>query len=75
MEQIREQLMYNDNKVHICMRTLTPQEQYECIRLFLATRTKDVFLCSHLPENEYVRKILCELKLETWLCSAPATVR
>jgi len=51
------------------MRTLTPQEQYECIRLLLATRTNDVFLCSRQLENEYLKRILYELKIEETSCS------
>ena len=72
MDNIREQLMYNDNKVRICMRTLTSQEQYECIRLLIATRTKDVFMCSHKSENDYIKRILGEMELEEWKCSSAA---
>ena len=68
MEQIREQVMYNDNKVHICMKTLTSQEQYECIRLFLATRTKDVCVCSHGATNPFVESILVKLGIEKKEC-------
>ena len=68
MERIREQVMYNDTKVHICMQTLTPQEQYECIRLFLATRTKDVCVCSHGATNVFVEVLLMKLGIEKREC-------
>jgi hypothetical protein len=68
MDQIREQVMYNDNKVHICMKTLTSQEQYECIRLFLAKRTKDVYVCSHGSVNGFVEAILTKLGVEKRDC-------
>jgi len=50
------------------MKTLTPQEQYECIRLFLATRTKDVCVCSHGATNHYVESILLKLGIEKREC-------
>ena len=58
METIREQLLYKQNKVNICMRNLSPKEQYECIRLLLATRTKDVKICKHTNTNKYIDKLL-----------------
>ena len=58
MEVLREQLMYKDNQVTICMAKLSPTEQYECIRLLLATRTKDVQICTHDATNEYITTIL-----------------
>lgn len=68
MESIREQLLYKQNKVHICMRSLTPKEQYECIRLLLATRTKDVFICTHEATNSYIDSILKQLNLSFYQC-------
>lgn len=61
MELLREQLMYKDNKVTICMAKLSPAEQYECIRLLLATRTKDVEICTHDSTNEYITALLKQL--------------
>jgi hypothetical protein len=70
MEAIREQLIYKEGKVQICMKDLNPQEQYELIRLLLATRTKDVFICSHSSINTYISKLFEELNLNMTNCSA-----
>ena len=69
METIREQLLYKQNKVHICMRNLSPKEQYECIRLLLATRTNDVFVCTHEATNSYIDLILKNLPIGVYQCS------
>jgi hypothetical protein len=61
MELIREQLTYKDNQVTICMAKLSPAEKYECIRLLLATRTKDVQICTHDATNEYITTLLKQL--------------
>lgn len=61
MELIREQLTYKDNQVTICMAKLSPAEKYECIRLLLATRTKDVQICTHDATNEYITCLLKHL--------------
>lgn len=68
MESIREQLLYKQNKVHICMRNLNSKEQYECIRLLLATRTKDVFICTHEATNTYIDSILKKLNVSFYQC-------
>jgi hypothetical protein len=62
MELLREQLMYKDNQVTICMAKLSPAEQYECIRLLLATRTKDVQICTHDATNEYITALLKQVQ-------------
>jgi hypothetical protein len=69
METIREKLLYKQNKVHICMRNLSPKEQYECIRLLLATRTNDVFVCTHEATNSYIDLILKKLAIGFYKCS------
>lgn len=73
MEAIREQLVYKEGKVLICMKELKPVEQYEVIRLLLATRTKDVLICSHDSTNEYINKLVQKLKLDTTVCLATTT--
>jgi hypothetical protein len=73
MEAIREQLVYKEGKVLICMKELKPVEQYEVIRLLLATRTKDVLICSHDSTNEYINKLVQKLKLDTTTCKATTT--
>jgi hypothetical protein len=69
METIREKLLYKQNKVHICMRNLSPKEHYECIRLLLATRTNDVFVCTHEATNSYIDSILKKLNIGAYQCS------
>jgi len=58
MEVIREHLMYKNNFLEIQMNTLKTQEQYEVIRLLLATRTKDVVVKIDDSVNKYVRNLL-----------------
>jgi hypothetical protein len=73
MEAIREQLVYKEGKVHICMKDLKPIEQYELIRLLIATRTKDVFICTHNSINSYITKLFEELDLKSTPCSPVVT--
>jgi hypothetical protein len=73
MEAIREQLVYKEGKVVICMKELKPVEQYEVIRLLLATRTKDVLICSHESVNEYIAKLISKLHLQTTVCLSTTT--
>lgn len=73
MEAIREQLVYKEGKVLICMKELKPVEQYEVIRLLLATRTKDVLICSHESVNEYIAKLISKLHLHTTICVSTTT--
>ena len=70
MESIREQLLYKQNKVHICMRDLSPKEHYEFIRLLLPTRTKDVFICTHDATSNYIDSILKTLSISSYKCSS-----
>jgi len=67
MEIIREHLMYKDVPVEIIMNTLKTQEQYEIIRLLLATRTKDVVVKIDNSVNKYVRNLLSKIDVSV-LC-------
>ena len=67
MDLIRETLMYKNNVLHVCMNTLTRQEQYEFLRLIIATR-KDVTFCYNNP-NPYILCILEKIGLEQITCS------
>jgi hypothetical protein len=71
MDLIREHLIYKDVPLTICMKTLKQQEQYEVIRLLLATR-KNVTICLHGLTNVYVLKLLDELKVPIQDCSVSA---
>ena len=68
MDLIREHLIYKDIPIHICFSKLKSIEQYECIRLLFATRTKDVFICKHGCINPYVEKLLEDLKFQEEKC-------
>ena len=58
MDVIREHLMYKNVPIQIEMKTLKPVEQYEVVRLLLATRTKDVIVKVDDSVNKYVRNLL-----------------
>jgi len=70
MELIREHLMYKDVPITICMKNLKPLEQYECIRMILATRTADVSICTHEATAPQVEKLLQKLELQFVQCFA-----
>lgn len=69
METIRERIQYKDNRVDICFKNLNRRQQYECIRLLLANRTQNVYICKHDSTNEYINKLLSELKISTFSCA------
>lgn len=58
MDVIREHLMYKNNPLRIELNTLKSTEQYEVVRLLLATRTKDVVVKVDDSVNKYVRNLL-----------------
>ena len=68
MEVIREHLIYKDVPITICMKDLKPIEQYEVIRIVLATRTKGVKICTHESVNEYITELLKKLPVEFVQC-------
>ena len=68
MDVLREKLNYNSNNVSICMKQFTKQEHYEIIRLLLATGRRDISICKHDCVNEYVGKLLSDLKVNTSEC-------
>jgi len=57
MDLIREQLMYKSNTLHVCLNTLTRQEQYDFLRLVIATRSEGVTFC-YDNSNPYIVCIL-----------------
>jgi len=68
MDIIREQLMYKSNTLHVCMNTLSRQEQYEFLRLLMATRKEGVTFC-YDNSNQYVTCILEKIGLERIKCA------
>jgi hypothetical protein len=67
MDLIREQLMYKSNTLHVCVNKLTRQEQYDFLRLVMATRTERVTFC-YDDSNPYVTCILKKINLERQKC-------
>jgi hypothetical protein len=65
MDIIREHLMYKNVPLEIIMKTLKTQEQYEVIRLLLATRTKDVVVKVDSCLNKYVLNLLNKIGVST----------
>jgi len=58
MDVIREHLMYKNVPLKIEMNILRTVEQYEVIRLLLATRTKDVVVKVDDSINKYILNLL-----------------
>jgi hypothetical protein len=73
MDLIRETLMYKNNVLHVCMNTLTRQEQYEFLRLIIATR-KDVTFC-YDNSNSYILCIIEKIGLERIICEKQQQVK
>lgn len=70
MELIREHLIYKNVPITICFGTLKPIEQYECIRLLLATRSTDVTICQHNSTNEHINQLLSVIAITLSPCSS-----
>jgi hypothetical protein len=68
MELIREQLMYKSNTFHVCVNKLTRQEQYEFVRLVMATRKEGITVC-YDDSNPYISCILKLIGLDRGSCS------
>ena len=65
MDIIREHLMYKNVPIEIRMKTLKVHEQYEVIRLLLATRTKDVVVKIDNSVNKYILNLLDKIGVST----------
>ena len=62
--------MYKDVPITICMKNLKPVEQYECIRMILATRIDSVSVCTHEATLAQVEKLLQKLEVRFVQCFA-----
>ncbi len=60
--------MYKNDPLTICMAKLTPQEQYECIRIVLESKSTSISICTHDSTNECIMKILKELPVQFVQC-------
>jgi len=67
MDIIRETLMYKNNTLHVCMNTLTRQEQYEFLRLVISTRSENITYC-YDNSNVYITCILNKIGLSPSVC-------
>lgn len=50
------------------MKQLKPAEQYEVIRILLATRMDKVKICTHEATNEYITELLKKLPVQFVQC-------
>ena len=67
MDLIRESLIYKSNSLHVCMNTLTRQEQYEFLRLIFGTRKEGVTICD-CECSQYILCLVNRLGLERTHC-------
>jgi hypothetical protein len=69
MDEISNLLIYKNVPISICLGKLDKPDQYECIRLLIATRTKDVKICRcGIKDQSFLQKLVLELSLEEYLC-------
>ena len=68
MDVIREHLMYRNSPLNICMASITPQEQYEVIRIIHESKA-DVTICSHDSTNKYINILLKKMNITSKNCS------
>lgn len=64
MDIIREHLIYKNVPTTICMKQLKPIEQYEVIRLILASQSTNVSICTHESTNSYIDELLKKLPVK-----------
>jgi hypothetical protein len=69
MDLIREQLMYKNNTFHVCVNKLTRQEQYEFVRLVIATRKENITIC-YDNSNPYLLRVLDKIGISRVTCSS-----
>jgi len=67
MDVIREHLMYKNSPLNICMKSITPQEQYEIIRILHESKT-DVTICTHNSTNKYIDILLKKMNIKLKGC-------
>lgn len=63
MDIIREHLMYKNSPLHICMSRISPQEQYEVIRIVLESKTTEITICKHNSTNTYIDSLLSKVNV------------
>ena len=68
MDVIREHLMYKNSPLTICMSSITPQEQYEVIRIILESKTEKITICKHSSTNKYIDVLLGKVNITLTDC-------
>lgn len=61
--------MYKNTPITICLAKLTPQEQYEVVRILLGNN-RNVKICTHDISNEFLLQVLKELPVQFVQCWA-----
>jgi len=67
--------MYKNSPIMICMKNLNPQEQYECIRIFLESGKDNVSVCPHNSVNQFIDILLKKLNITSVDCSQKVQTR
>ena len=60
--------MYKNSPLHICMASISPQEQYEVIRIVLESKTTEIKICKHNSTNNYIDILLSKLNIKLESC-------
>lgn len=68
MDLIREHLMYKNSPLTICMANISPQEQYEIIRIILESKTEQITICKHASTNKYIDVLLEKVNVKLIDC-------
>jgi hypothetical protein len=68
MDVIREHLMYKNSPLKICMSAISPQEQYEVIRIILESKTEKITICKHNSTNNYIDALLNKINITLTDC-------
>jgi hypothetical protein len=68
MDVIREHLMYKNSPLTICMASITPQEQYEVIRIILESKTEKITICKHNSTSKYIDALLSKVNITLTDC-------
>jgi hypothetical protein len=67
MDSIRDHVLYKNTPITICLSKLTPQEQYELVRVLLEAKC-DVSICTHDGNNQPVVSVLRKLNFKFVQC-------
>jgi hypothetical protein len=60
--------MYKNSPLTICMASISPQEQYEIIRIILESKTEQITICKHTSTNKYIDVLLEKVNVKLIDC-------